>query len=137
MSVWLQVQEYKNSLKFKAEELIVNGFPDRIVQLNNIIETQAFKNRITKNVYQELDVLLPTSTLGSNYDELPPAKRTKFANASVFCENDRCREGNRLMFGPIPVNKHVLEFASVVKPHIKNLIEDSNLVFMPPLQITS
>lgn len=47
-----QVQEYKDELIKKAETLIMTGFPEKIVQLNEILETSMFADRNFHDVYQ-------------------------------------------------------------------------------------
>lgn len=47
-----QVQDYKDSLKQKAEHLIVKGFPEKIVRLNDLLETSNFQNRDLADVHQ-------------------------------------------------------------------------------------
>lgn len=47
-----QVQEYKDGLIKKAETLIMTGFPEKIVQLNEILETPMFADRNFHDVYQ-------------------------------------------------------------------------------------
>lgn len=47
-----QVQDYKDSLKQKAEHLIIKGFPEKIVKLNELLETSHFQNRDLADVHQ-------------------------------------------------------------------------------------
>lgn len=63
-------------------------------------------------------------------DGRPPAKRTRHSNKKTAYE-DKTEENSdvKLVLAPVPINKHVMELVSIVKPHIRNLIEDSNLVF--------
>lgn len=49
---FFQVQEYKDSLKQKAEHLIIKGFPEKIVKLNELLETPNFQNRDFVDVHQ-------------------------------------------------------------------------------------
>lgn len=56
-----QVQEYKDALIKKAEELIVNGFPKKIVELNDLLETPQFYNKQFADVYQDLNINVPVS----------------------------------------------------------------------------
>lgn len=50
-----QVQEYKDSLKQKAEHLIIKGFPEKIVKLNELLETSNFRNRDLADVHQVIN----------------------------------------------------------------------------------
>lgn len=46
------MQEYKDGLIKKAENLITIGFPEKIVRLNELLETQMFANRNLHDVHQ-------------------------------------------------------------------------------------
>lgn len=54
-SLVLQVKEYKDGLIKKAETLITIGFPEKIVQLNELLETEMFANRNLHDVHQASD----------------------------------------------------------------------------------
>jgi len=43
----------------QAEELIINGFPEKIVQLNELLETPNFENMDLTMVHQKLNIPLP------------------------------------------------------------------------------
>lgn len=51
-SIDLQVKEYKDGLIKKAETLITIGFPEKIVRLNELLETEMFANRNLHDVHQ-------------------------------------------------------------------------------------
>ncbi|KAK9692872.1 Proteasome activator pa28 beta subunit [Popillia japonica] len=127
-----KVQEYIDSLKVKAEELIFNGFPDKIVQLNNIIETSNFKNKLSVNVHQDLNIPIPAANSGNTSDGLLPAKRIKYTNNRIASENsiETNDDTNNYLLSPIPINRHVMELVAVVKPHIRSLVEDANMLKM-------
>lgn len=46
------MKEYKDELISKAEALITTGFPEKIVQLNELLATQMFADRNFHDVYQ-------------------------------------------------------------------------------------
>lgn len=46
------MKEYKDELISKAEALITTGFPEKIVQLNELLATQMFADRNFDDVYQ-------------------------------------------------------------------------------------
>lgn len=48
----IQVKEYKDGLIKKAENLITIGFPEKIVRLNELLETDMFANRNLHDVHQ-------------------------------------------------------------------------------------
>lgn len=47
-----QVQEYKDELIKKAEVLITRGFPEKIVELNELLSTKMFADRNFHDVFQ-------------------------------------------------------------------------------------
>lgn len=117
------MQEYKDSLKSKAEELVLKGFPDTIVKLNEIMETPQFHNRELADVHQDLNIPVPDPVVINNSNlELPPAKRPRYENTT---------DGTKVMalpHGSVPINKNLTDLISIVKPHIRKLVEDLNLV---------
>lgn len=46
------MQEYKDELIKKAEVLITTGFPEKIVELNELLATKEFKDRHFQDVFQ-------------------------------------------------------------------------------------
>lgn len=46
------MQEYKDSLIKKAENLIITGFPEKIVKLNELLETALFADRDFAEMHQ-------------------------------------------------------------------------------------
>lgn len=63
----LQVQEYKESLKKKAEERVLKGFPETIVELNELLEKPLFKDRNFIDVRQELNIPVPDPIVLNRY----------------------------------------------------------------------
>ncbi|XP_060528650.1 proteasome activator complex subunit 3 isoform X2 [Cylas formicarius] len=119
-------KEYKDSLKVQAEELVLKGFPETIVKLNGILETSSFKNRNFADVHQDLNIPIPDPIILNSHVDLPPAKKTKY-------DNSISREGTNVMVlpgGSVPSNKNLVELVESVKPHIRKLVEDSNLMKM-------
>jgi len=121
-----KVQEYKESLKAKAEELILKGFPETIVKLNDILETPQFRNREFADIHHDLNIPVPDPIVINSHSDLPPAKKLKF-------DNSVSQDGTKVMIlptGAVSTNKHLMELVEIVKPHIRKLVEDSNLLKM-------
>uniref|UniRef100_V5GKH4 Proteasome activator complex subunit 3 n=1 Tax=Anoplophora glabripennis TaxID=217634 RepID=V5GKH4_ANOGL len=122
-----KVQEYKEGLKQKAEQLVLKGFPETIVKLNSILETSQFKNRKFSDVHQDLNIPVPDPIVLNSHTDLPPAKKTKFDNSISS------QDGTKVMIlpsGSVPTNKQLVDLVESVKPHIRKLVEDSNLMKM-------
>lgn len=102
----------------------MKGFPETIVELNEILETPQFRDRDFIDVRQELNIPVPDPILLNSHDDTPSAKRLKL-------DNSIAKDGTKVMVlptGAVPCNKHLLDVVQIVKPHIRKLLEDSNLV---------
>jgi len=121
-----EVETYKEGLKAQAEKLVIKGFPETIVKLNNLLETPQFKDRQFIDVHQDLNIPVPDPIL-LNHTDLPPAKKTKYDNSISS------QDGTKVVIlptGSVPTNKHLVDLVESVKPHIRKLVEDSNLLKM-------
>ncbi|XP_037816711.1 proteasome activator complex subunit 3 [Lucilia sericata] len=137
-----KVQEYKDSLIKKAEQLIIQGFPEKIVELNELLDTPMFSERNFTEVHQDLNIPIPdpivvnnngananesnaaTAEDGGDADE-PSAKRPRTDNS--------LNSGTKVMYlpsGSVPCNSPLCEMIKIVKPIIRKLVEDSNLLKM-------
>ncbi|KAM7347593.1 proteasome regulator gamma isoform 1-T1 [Cochliomyia hominivorax] len=137
-----KVQEYKDSLIKKAEQLIIQGFPEKIVELNELLDTPMFSERNFTEVHQDLNIPIPdpivVSNNGANVVESnvttirdggdadePSAKRQRMDNSLI--------SGTKVMYlpsGSVPCNSPLCEMIKIVKPIIRKLVEDSNLLKM-------
>jgi len=125
-----KVQEYKDSLKTKAEQLLLKGFPEKIVKLNEFLETPNFYNRDLTEVHQELNVPIPDPIVLNHSEDGPKNKKIKLENSA---EGSAAATGTKVMIlpsGPILCNKPICDIIRIVKPYILQLLEDSNLLKM-------
>ncbi|XP_076230586.1 proteasome regulator gamma isoform X2 [Nomia melanderi] len=122
-----KVQEYKDSLKTKAEQLLLKGFPEKIVKLNELLETPGFCNRKLSDVHQDLNVPIPDPIILNHSEYVPSAKKPKADNS---IDNTSGTKVMALPNGPVPCNKPLCDLICIVKPHIRQLLEDSNLLKM-------
>lgn len=122
------MQEYKDALIKKAENLIVVGFPAKIVELNTLLSTKDFSERNFADVHQDLNINIPEPVIVSNNDDEdqpPSAKRSRVEAADVI--------GTKVMIlpsGSVKCNAPICDIIKVVKPVIRGLVEDSNLLKM-------
>lgn len=124
-----KVQEYKDSLIKKAETLITKGFPEKIVELNELLSTPMFNERNFSEVHQDLNIPVLAPILINNHDgddddDSPvtkrPRKEDNVSGTTVL----------GLPGGTVPCNKPLCDMIKVVKPIIRKLVEDSNLLKM-------
>lgn len=126
-----KVQEYKNGLIKKAENLIVTEFPQKIVKLNELLETSRFLKKNFKEVYQDLNIPVPDPILlcdgaSSGGDSVEPAPK----RARVDVDNVTGTKVMVLPTGSVKCNAYITDLIEIVKPIIRELVEDSNLLKM-------
>lgn len=123
------MQEYKDELIKKAEVLITRGFPEKIVELNEILETKMFADRKFHDVYQKVNIPVPDAIALNHVDEKedgPPNKRARLSETAQV-------SGTKVLAlpsGTVHCNTPICELIKVVKPVIRKLVEDSNLLKM-------
>lgn len=132
-----KVQEYKDELIKKAEQLITTGFPEKIVQLNELLETSQFANRNFHEVYQPLNIPVPDAIAlnhtggGDNSTDAPSAKRPRVDDE--ISSNATKVHGTKVLVlpsGTVQCNAPICDLIKIVKPVIRALVEDSNLLKM-------
>lgn len=107
---------------------MLKGFPETIVKLNGILETSHFKNRRFSDVHQDLNIPVPDPII-LNHADVQPAKKLKLESNSSL--STLSQDGTKVMIlptGAVSTNKNLVELIEQVKPHIRKLVEDSNLV---------
>uniref|UniRef100_A0A0A9ZB09 Proteasome activator complex subunit 3 n=1 Tax=Lygus hesperus TaxID=30085 RepID=A0A0A9ZB09_LYGHE len=117
-----KVEQYKESLKHKAEQLILTGFPEKIVLLNDLLESPLL-NEDLKNVHQPVNISVPDPVIINNGEPAPKRLKT----------DSNCVDGTKVLAfdnGPVTCNQVLMKVIRIVKPHIKQLIEDANLLKM-------
>ncbi|XP_053678493.1 proteasome activator complex subunit 3 [Anopheles nili] len=127
-----KVQQYKDNLINRAETLIVKEFPERIVRLNTLLETPQFSERSFTDVYQELNIPIPEPIL---MDGEISSKRPRLSSVTPMSPVDGNGTGigtkvHALPSGRVECNRPIGELVCIVKPIIRALVEDSNLLKM-------
>lgn len=116
----------------QAEQLLIKGFPEKIVKLNELLETPGFCNRKLSDVHQDLNVPIPDPIILNHSEDGPASKKFKLDN------NVEETSGTKVMVlpnGPVPCNKPLCDLIRIVKPYIRQLLEDSNLVSIKCVKI--
>ncbi|XP_013118378.1 proteasome activator complex subunit 3 isoform X2 [Stomoxys calcitrans] len=131
-----KVQEYKDTLIKKAEQLIIQGFPEKIVELNELLDTPMFSERNFTEVHQDLNIPVPDPILVNNNGSEAAAAAADGGDADQPAAKRARTEtpcGTKVMYlasGSVPCNTPLCEMIKVVKPIIRKLVEDSNLLKM-------
>ncbi|EDW77141.1 uncharacterized protein Dwil_GK22208 [Drosophila willistoni] len=107
------LQEYNKSLIKKAETVITKSFPEKIVQLNELLASPMFNLSILSEMSHDLNISLPDPVLGNEDEEEVDASLDNLDN------NDHR-----------PTNRAIWKMITVVKPIIRQLTEDANTLKM-------
>lgn len=123
-----QVKDYKDELIKKAEVLITTGFPEKIVELNELLDTRVFADRDFSDVFQAVNIPVPdlsVSPAGAEDNNGAPALKRKRPN-----DVEQGTKVLALPSGPVTCNKPICDLITIVKPVIRKLVEDANLLKM-------
>lgn len=99
------MQDYKDALIKKAEDLIVVGFPAKIVELNELLSTKEFSERNFNDVYQDLEINVPDA-IGILDDDPPLKKRARVETSDIA--------GTKVMILPSGLSKKYIHNMSSV-----------------------
>ncbi|XP_063975347.1 proteasome activator complex subunit 3 isoform X2 [Diachasmimorpha longicaudata] len=124
-----KVQEYKDSLKTKAEQLLLKGFPEKIVKLNEILQSPNFCNRNLTEFHQPLNVPIP-DPIAINHSKDGARHKRIHLETENSADHASGTPVLALLTGPVPCNKPLCDMICIVKPYIIQLLEDSNLLKM-------
>lgn len=122
----VKVKEYVDTVKSQAEELILKGFPEKIVILNDLLATDQFQVEDVTKIHQDINIPIPEPISLNSHSDGPVPKKIKR-------ELDNNIAGTPVLLlsnGPVPSNEKLKNMISVVKPHIKQLVEHSNVLKM-------
>lgn len=123
-----KVDDYKEKIKQEAEELALKSFPKRVLELDALIKSERFSKINLKEIHTDLNIPVPEPIIPNSYDnEQHVIKKRKFD----LLDNDI--PGTKVLAlprGTVPCNKHIIEMADLAKPHIRQLVEDTNLLKM-------
>lgn len=106
-------------------------FPQKIVKLNELLETSKFfKEKNLKEVYQDLNIPVPDPVVvcdgAAGGDSVEPAAK----RARVEVDNVTGTKVMCLPTGSVKCNVYITDLIEIVKPIIRELVEDSNLLKM-------
>lgn len=109
----------------------MHGFPEKIVELNELLSTSMFSERNFSDVHQDLNIPVPEPiVVNNNINQMaigdggcsPPPKKSRYDSATVAAI-----AGNKVMClptGSVSCNGPLCEMIKVVKPIIRKLVED-------------
>ncbi|GFW32188.1 proteasome activator complex subunit 3 [Trichonephila clavipes] len=124
------VNEYKDKVKLQAENLVLNQFPQKILELEALLKTEKFTVSDLSAIHCELNIPVPEPPLHNHETDDVPSKKRKF---SVISNDVSDVQGTKVLLlpnGTVPSNSHIVAVVELVKPRIQQLVEDANVLKM-------
>lgn len=121
----LGLESYKAKCKKEAQDLVNNVFPQKVVHLNELLDSEQFSLARLTDISSKINIPVPEPVL-LNHEAEPPRKRRK-------SESNNEVQGTpvySLPGGLVPSNGHIKELCAIIKPLIRELIDQANLIKM-------
>jgi len=107
----MKLDEQHNSLKSEAQHIIKHKFPQKILELNELLKTPQFD--LTYDIANQKDLELPVPDAHAKSDD-------------VACKGgDYCHHPVLFPNGPIDINSKMNELFAKLTPHLNDTIADS------------
>jgi len=119
-----EIEKYVEDVKQKSETLVKIQFPNKIIELNHLLDSVDFSVGQSSKIYMnnsgEAENNSKSLSNHNSHEESTQGKKRKYeeiSDAKSNISNARC-------------NKNITRLIDIVKPHIRGLVEDSNLLKM-------
>jgi len=121
------IENYKNKFKKEAESLVQDEFPEKFIELNNLITDKRFSLGRLNELEEDLNIPVPDPVLLHNdvdgLDE--PNNKKRKVNCDLL--------GSKVLLlpnGACSTNSKICELIDIVKPKIIQLMDHANVVKM-------
>jgi len=124
------VNEYIEKVKLQAEGLVLNIFPQKILELEALLKTEKLIIKDLSSIHCELNIPVPEPPLLNHDADEISSKKRKF---SVLSNDVSELQGTKVLLlpnGSVPSNKYIVDVVELVKPRIQQLVEDANVLKM-------
>ncbi|CAG0901610.1 unnamed protein product [Darwinula stevensoni] len=118
-----KVQDYRDQVIKEGEKMVKDGFPKRIVRLNEILQSKAFNIPDLLSLHSDLKIPVPQADFFQpildgtrKLDKMECSFTVPGTNVYV------------LPCGTVPANDEIVQMINVVKPLVRQLVEDANLL---------
>lgn len=123
------LEEFKKSLITEAENLIKLSIPGKIMELNKIIGNVLGSTSV-KDIRQELNIPIPPPVLSDREKRRFLIRRSRPTYSKISQRQLIKVSSNLTLNEPIPCNKSLTDLINVVKPKVRQLLEDTNVLKM-------
>jgi len=126
-----QVHDFKDEIKKEAEDLVLKTFPRKILELQALLNSPNFTIKKLSDICTDINIPVPEQPFVNHVDKAEgdlPSKKRKYT--AVDCDGVSGTKVLVLPNGVAPCNSHIVELIETVKPLIRILVEDANLLKM-------
>lgn len=123
-----QLDEYKSKCKTEAENLVTEVFPLKVLNLNSMLESDKFVSSRVSSLEFKLNIPVPEPVTANN-DCAGDGENSKKRKL----EDMMSVPGSKVVLlpnGAVHTNPKILELINMVKPEIRELIDNANKVKM-------
>jgi len=116
-----KAKEFHETLKVDAENRIIKSFPERIIYLNELLKKPEFRiAKLDLNFTLDISITKNENNI-NNCDGKTPGKRPRLDSNSHDSVPEQVE---------IQCNKNLTEIIKILKPNVKQLVEDTNALKM-------
>jgi proteasome activator subunit 3 (PA28 gamma) len=125
-----EVHNFKEQIKKEAEALVLKTFPQKILELQALLIGNKFNRKNLSDICTDVNIPIPEPPFVNhdNSSQDLPSKKRKYT--AIDFDGLSGTKVLVLPNGISPCNKHVVELIEIVKPLIRQLVEDANLLKM-------
>lgn len=126
-----EVKECKDKLHDVSENLVKTVFPQKIVELGELAETDLFRLSRISEIATSINIPVPAPVILNNSDDVDDALKPHPKKRKHDSDNDI--QGCKVFVlpqGSVPCNKQLSDLIDIVKPKICCLIEHCNSLKM-------
>ncbi|KAI1283823.1 Proteasome activator complex subunit 3 [Halotydeus destructor] len=128
-AVMKEVADFREKIKHDAEALVLKKFPENMLELDKLLLNDKFQLDSLDSVHYDVNIPVPDAAIYNNHSGDQGTKKRKFSEVAFDTEI----VGTKVLVlpnGTAPANKLLSELIQMVKPKMKQLIEDANLLKM-------
>uniref|UniRef100_A0A1I8A5G0 Proteasome activator complex subunit 3 n=1 Tax=Steinernema glaseri TaxID=37863 RepID=A0A1I8A5G0_9BILA len=129
-----KLADYKKNLLVQAEKIVLEEFPKRVIQFNELLEDEQFSYELLSSYLPDLEFNLPRPEVPVVADDAGPPKKRKCVeqNGELITEENGVAGTPIYGFvnGPVKCNKKLADLTDLVRPLLRNAVEDVNKVKM-------
>jgi proteasome activator subunit 3 (PA28 gamma) len=119
------VETYKENIKKTAEDLVLNQFPERILELQNLLNSEKFDYKDLSIAHSFIHIPIPPKHSISGEEE-----NVDKIVANECDSNEKNCKSFLFPNGVVESNPHLLELIEILKPKTLQLIKEANSVKM-------